>query len=137
MLFAELLRRSTTYPSSGAEIKQQLMLLPIVEPLLGYKADKTFLARDLKFLARIVNKTTSNFSFITCAWVQNVIRHALTQNRHVNLLDSRNESRLICDVTKKIVQYKLNLKLVDNFSQNYPVGLLDFMKIREGKRGDS
>jgi len=45
------------------------------------------------------------------------------QSRHVNLLESRNASRLLCDVINKIVLYKLNLKLVDNFSYNYPVGL--------------
>jgi hypothetical protein len=99
-----------------AEINEQFIVLHIVAPLLGYKANKSFLALGFKFLARTVNKTTSNLIFITCAWVQNIIRHSPIQNRHVNLLDSRNSSRLLYDEIKKIVQYKLNLKLLDNFS---------------------
>jgi hypothetical protein len=98
-----------------AEINEQFILLPIVVPLLGYETNKPFLARGFKFLAHTVNKATSNLIFLTCAWVQN-IRHAPIQNRHVDLLDSRNASRLLCDVIEKIVQYKLYLKLLDNFS---------------------
>jgi len=84
--------------------------------LLGYKVDEQFLAPNFKFLAGTVNITTSNFIFLTCSWVQNMIRHTPAQSRHVNLLESGNASRLLCDVFNKTVLYKLNLKLLDNFS---------------------
>ena len=45
-----------------------------------------------------------------------MIRNAPAQSKHVNLLEIRNASRLLCDMIKKIVLYKLNLNLLDNFS---------------------
>jgi len=83
--------------------------------LLGYKVNKQLLVPDFRFFAGTVN-ITPNFIFLTCAWVQNMIRNAPAQSKHVNLLEIRNASRLLCDMIKKIVLYKLNLNLLDNFS---------------------
>jgi len=45
-----------------------------------------------------------------------MIRHTPAQSRHVNLVESRNANRVLCDVINKIFLYKLNLKLLNNLS---------------------
>lgn len=106
MLVVYLLRLSTSYPSSSAEINAQFILLPIVALLLGYKADKPLLAPNFKFLARNLNYF-SNFRVGS--------KHGKTSAcTEQGFEPSRNQksSILNCDVISKIVQYKMNFFFV-------------------------